>query len=104
LSCRFRQDPGKAIAVSELIHHEFPETAIFAISFDAQPDVIIQAMRSGCSEYLFKPLAHEQFLQAAARVAGRRKDRKEITNAQVLTSSARRVDAELRPWRPSSAS
>jgi len=57
---------------------------VFAVSTDAQPDLIIQAMRSGCSEYLLKPMGREQLLNAVARVGGRRKERQQPFKAQVL--------------------
>src|SRR5947207_5927705 len=60
----FDKDFSKAFRIAEHIHRESPETAIFAISSDAQPDIIIQAMRSGCREYLFKPLVRDQLLQS----------------------------------------
>jgi pilus assembly protein CpaE len=73
----FDKDRRSAALVAERIHTDAPETAIFAVSTQAQPDLIIQAMRSGCSEYLVKPLETEQLLNAVARVGGRRKERKE---------------------------
>ncbi len=67
-----------------MIHSSAPETAIFAVSTDAQPDLIIQAMRSGCSEYLLKPMGREQLLNSVARVGGRRRERLQPFKAQVL--------------------
>ncbi|HZR66425.1 MAG TPA: response regulator [Terriglobales bacterium] len=80
----FDRDRRKAALVAENIHSTSPETAIFAVSADAQPDLIIQAMRSGCSEYLLKPIGREQLLNAVARVGGRRKERVQTSRAQVL--------------------
>ena len=80
----FDKDRRSAIAVSERIHSSSPDTVIFAVSGEAQPDLIIQSMRSGCSEYLVKPVDREQMLDAVARVAGRRKEKKETYKAQVL--------------------
>ena len=80
----FDRDRRKAAAAAENIHSTAPETAIFAVSTDAQPDLIIQAMRSGCSEYLLKPIGREQLLNALARVGGRRKERTQPFRAQVL--------------------
>jgi pilus assembly protein CpaE len=57
---------------------------IFAVSSQSQPDLIIQAMRSGCGEYLVKPIDREQLLSALARVGGRKKEKKEHYAAQVL--------------------
>src|SRR5215469_7579166 len=80
----FDRDRRKAAMPAEIIHSAAPETAIFAVSSDAQPDLIIQAMRSGCSEYLLKPIGREQLLNAVARVGGRRRERLQPFRAQVL--------------------
>src|SRR5437762_13902015 len=40
-------------------------------------------MRSGCSEYLLKPLDPEQLLNAVARVGGRRGEKKESNRGQM---------------------
>ena len=80
----FDRDRRKAAQAAENIHSVAPETALFAVSSDAQPDLIIQAMRSGCSEYLLKPMGREQLLNAVARVGGRRKERTQTMKAQVL--------------------
>jgi len=81
----FDKDPSKAFRIAEHIRQESPDTAIFAVSCDALPDVIIQAMRSGCREYLFKPLVRDQLLQAITRAGGRRRERKERSNSHVMT-------------------
>jgi pilus assembly protein CpaE len=80
----FDRDRRKAALAAENIHGASPDTAIFAVSADAQPDLIIQAMRSGCSEYLLKPIGREQLLNAVARVGGRRKERAQPFRAHVL--------------------
>lgn len=80
----FDRDRRKAAQAAELIHGTAPDTALFAVSSDSQPDLIIQAMRSGCSEYLLKPMGREQLLNAVARVGGRRKERLQPFKAQVL--------------------
>jgi len=80
----FDVDRRSAALVAERIHADAPETSIFAVSAQAQPDLIIQAMRSGCSEYLVKPLDTEQLLNAVARVGGRRRERKEQARAQMM--------------------
>src|SRR6476660_9527062 len=48
----FDRDRRRAAQVAENIRSVVPDIAIFAVASDAQPDLIIQAMRSGCSEYL----------------------------------------------------
>src|SRR6266581_1734299 len=80
----FDRDRRRAALAAESIHSAAPETAIFAVSSASQPDLIIQAMRSGCSEYLLKPMGREQLLNAVARVGGRRKERLQPFKAQVL--------------------
>jgi pilus assembly protein CpaE len=80
----FDKDSRKAFLIAEHVRQESPDTAIFAVSSDAQPDVIIQAMRSGCREYLFKPLVRDQLLQAITRAGGRR-ERKERSNSHIMT-------------------
>lgn len=80
----FDRDRRKAAQAAENIRGAAPETALFAISSDAQPDLIIQAMRSGCSEYLLKPMGREQLLNAVARVGGRRRERLQPFKAQVM--------------------
>src|SRR4029077_16710841 len=80
----FDHDRRRAALVAERIHADAPETSIFAVSPQCQPDLIIQAMRSGCSEYLVKPLDSEQLLNAVARVGGRRRERKEQARAQMM--------------------
>jgi len=80
----FDQDRRKAAQAAENIHGVSSQTALFAISTESQPDLIIQAMRSGCSEYLLKPMGREQLLNAVARVGGRRRERSQAYKAQVL--------------------
>src|SRR5215472_9681884 len=80
----FDRDRRKAAMVAENVRGAIPDIAIFAVSSDAQPDLIIQAMRSGCSEYLLKPIGREQLLNAVARVGGRRRERTQSFKAQVL--------------------
>ena len=46
-------------------------SASIALSERSQPDVILRAMRAGCSEYLEKPLRSAQLLDAIARQRAR---------------------------------
>lgn len=80
----FDRDRRKAALAAEIIHSSSPETALFAVSSDPQPNFIIDAMRAGCSEYLLKPVGREQLLNAVARVGGRRRERVQSNKAQVL--------------------
>jgi pilus assembly protein CpaE len=80
----FDTDRRVAIQTAELIHEKLPGTAVFAVSSNAQPNLIIEAMRCGCSEYIVKPVSHDQLLEAAARVDSRKRERREVANGQVL--------------------
>lgn len=80
----FDADRRKAVALAERIHSSAPETAIFAVSNQADSELILQAMRSGCSEYLVKPMDRDEMLNALARVSGRRKEKKDQYNAQIM--------------------
>jgi pilus assembly protein CpaE len=82
----FDQNRSNVSMVAERIHGAAPETSIFAISRDAQSEMVIEAMRSGCSEYLRKPLGREEFLNALARVSVRKKEEKKAAHTgQVFT-------------------
>ena len=80
----FDTNRSDAALAAERIHANAPAMALFAVSSQAQPDLIIQAMRSGCSEYLVKPLDRERLLEAAGRVVGRKRVRLERYDAQVM--------------------
>ena len=82
----FDKNPSNASILAERIHASAPETFIFAISSETQSELIIEAMRSGCSEYLRKPLGREEFLNSLARVSVRKKEEKKAAHtAEVLT-------------------
>lgn len=80
----FDADRKTATQTAEIIHEKLPGTAIFAVSSNAQPNLIIEAMRCGCSEYLVKPVSYDQLLEAAARVDSRKREKREVANGQVL--------------------
>jgi pilus assembly protein CpaE len=59
-------------------------SAIFAVSSEADPDLIIGAMRSGCSEYLVKPLKHDRLAQAVAKIEGKKKEKERVRKSGKL--------------------
>jgi pilus assembly protein CpaE len=81
----FDKDRHAAAQLAEIIRAALPSTAIFAVSSQAQPDSIIDAMRNGCSEYLVKPVGRDELLNAVARVGGRKRETKQQHNAQIMT-------------------
>lgn len=80
----FDLDREQATRTAERIHEMFADTALFATSADAQPELIIRAMRCGCREYLVKPLDLDQLVEALARVGGRKKEKREQPMGQLL--------------------
>jgi pilus assembly protein CpaE len=72
----FDQDRVRAAATAEHLEAVFKDrVAIFAVSSKSEPDLIISAMRSGCSEYLVKPLLKERIVQAFTKAATRKQER-----------------------------
>jgi len=80
----FDKDRRAAAMIAERIHTALPETAVFALSAQTQPEVILEAMRSGCGEYLVKPIDREQLIKAVARIGSRRRDKQDQSRGQVL--------------------
>jgi pilus assembly protein CpaE len=80
----FDKDRRSAAIVAERIHSGLPDTAVFAVSSQTQPDAILEAMRSGCGEYLVKPIDREQLVKAVARIGARRREKQEQGRAQIL--------------------
>ena len=77
----FDRDRRGATLAAERIHAGLAGTAIFAVSSNVQPDLIIQAMRCGCGEYIIKPVDRDHLLNAVARVRGQKRERREQYNA-----------------------
>jgi len=81
----FDRDHASAITTAERIHERLPGSAIFAISSHSQPNLIIEGMRCGCSEYVVKPVGGEQLWEAVARVGVRKREKHTPFSGQVLT-------------------
>ncbi len=81
----FDHERQGATLTAEKIHARYHDTVIFAISSNPQPDLIIQAMRCGCDEYLIKPLNRDQLLEAVARVSGRRREIRDQVKGEIHT-------------------
>jgi pilus assembly protein CpaE len=72
----FDQDRERAAATAEQLHEVLEgKASIFAISAHADPEFIIHAMRSGCSEYLGKPVPRDRLNEAIAKADSKRRDR-----------------------------
>ncbi len=78
------RDREAAIHTAERIRDTQSETVLMAASSDSKPDLILQAMRAGCTEFLVKPVTRDQLLEALARTSGRKKEPHETLNGQIL--------------------
>lgn len=67
-----RNDPAIAFGTIERLRVAAPEAAIFAVATEMQPDLILQAMRSGANEYFTWPPPDGTFSEAMRRTAHRR--------------------------------
>ena len=61
-------NPPLALRAIELLHQEMPEAAIFAIGNLNQPQVIVNAMRSGAREFIERPTTPTDLLEAFVRL------------------------------------
>ena len=64
-----------AASRAEQIKNLLPTAAVFALAADSHPERIIEAMRSGCSEYLLKPLARDRVVEALVKHEQKKKGR-----------------------------
>jgi len=81
----FDADREQAAATAEVIHRAGSGVDVFALSANADPDVIIHAMHAGCTEYLIKPLAKERVIQALVRLEHKRRSGMPAKKGKVFT-------------------
>ena len=67
-----RADTQGSMTIIERLRASSPNATIVNIAHQAQPDVIIQAMRAGANEFFTWPLPEETFHEAIRRMAARR--------------------------------
>jgi len=80
------ESPTAALRAIELMHQEFPDSAIFAIGTMTQPQLIVSAMRAGAREYIERPTTTTDLLEAFVRLtAMRRKPGREGSRGKILT-------------------
>jgi len=79
-------NPTLALRGIELLHQEMPEAALFAIGTMSQPQVIVNAMRSGAREFIERPTTTTDLLEAFVRLsAAQRKSHREGGRGKVFT-------------------
>jgi pilus assembly protein CpaE len=68
----FDRNRGEAVQTADAMQQLIGgRTAVIAVSSDARPELILEAMRAGCSEYLTIPLTVAQFCEALSRLCAR---------------------------------
>src|SRR5438067_9052621 len=78
--------PTLALRAIELLHQELPDSALFAIGSMSQPQVIVNAMRSGAREFIERPTTTTDLLEAFVRLAtAQRKVHREGARGKVFT-------------------
>src|SRR5882724_3424689 len=78
-------NPQQALRAIELLHQEMPEAAIFAIGNLNQPQIIVNAMRSGAREFIERPTTTTDLLEAFVRLtAAQRRGRQEGPRGKVF--------------------
>src|SRR6266566_5164940 len=71
----FDRNTEEATWITDRLHSEYPDVHAFAVASSSDPEAIIEAMRAGCVEYFVKPVQHERFLSALARVEAKQKEK-----------------------------
>jgi pilus assembly protein CpaE len=75
-----------ALHAIELLQQELPDSALFAIGSMSQPQVIVNAMRSGAREFIERPTTTTDLLEAFVRLsAAQRKVQKEEVRGKVFS-------------------
>jgi pilus assembly protein CpaE len=79
-------NPLAALHAIELLQQEVPNAAGFAIGSMSQPQVIVQAMRSGAREFIAKPSTTTDLLEAFIRLTtSQRKVHREQIRGKIFT-------------------
>jgi pilus assembly protein CpaE len=79
-------NPAMALRAIELLHQEMPEAAVFAIGNLNQPQVIVNAMRSGAREFIERPTTTTDLLEAFVRLTtAQRRVRQEGPRGKVFS-------------------
>jgi pilus assembly protein CpaE len=65
----FDTDPARALETAELLRQSFyHKIAIVALSSATDPDLLVRAMRAGCSEFLSRPFNYDEFADTLTRL------------------------------------
>jgi len=65
----FDKEPERALETAEFLRQSFyHRVAIVALSSVTDPDLLVRAMRAGCSEFLGKPFDRDEFTESLTRL------------------------------------
>jgi pilus assembly protein CpaE len=65
----FDKEPERALETADFLRQSFyHKIAIVALSSATDPDLLVRAMRAGCSEFLGKPFDHDEFTDSLTRL------------------------------------
>src|SRR5688500_12521474 len=79
-----RGDVTAAMQTVEKLRARVPSACIFAVALEADPNLILKAMRAGVNEFLVWPPNEEAFSEALRRALHRRDAVKEAVLAKTL--------------------
>jgi pilus assembly protein CpaE len=80
------ENPNLALRGIELLHTQMPQCALFAIGSMSQPQVIVNAMRSGACEFIERPATTTDLLEAFVRLtASQRKDHVQENRGRIFS-------------------
>jgi pilus assembly protein CpaE len=75
-----------AMRAIELLHQEMPDSAVFAVGSLSQPQLIVNAMRSGAREFIERPTTTTDLLEAFVRLStSQRRVQKEGPRGKVFS-------------------
>ncbi len=84
-----------ALRTIELLQQDLPQIAVFAIGSLSQPQVIVNAMRSGAREFIERPTTTTDLLEAFVRLSAtqRKSQREEHPRQSIFRAQCQRVAA-----------
>lgn len=75
-----------ALQAVEVLHHEIPDLAVFAIGSLSQPQLIVSTMRAGAREFIERPTTTTDLLEAFVRLSSsQRKVKRDAARGKVFT-------------------
>jgi pilus assembly protein CpaE len=78
-------NPLPALHAIEILHEELPEAALFAVGTMSQPQVIVNSMRVGATEFIARPATTTDLIEAFVRLTtSRRKQGREESRGKIF--------------------